>query len=156
VCEIWDASQARWVLCDAQIDEHQGRALRPDFDVLDVPRDRFVVAGDAWSRCRSGDADASRFGISSLRGLWFVAGNVFRDLAALSNMEMLPWDTWGAMPAPEDRFTEEQLALLDRIAALTRSPDAAFSELRALYEADDRLRVPGTVFNALRGRPEVV
>jgi len=156
VCEVWNASQARWVLVDAQLDEHQRRALKPDFDVLDVPRDRFVVAGDAWSRCRAGDAHPSRFGIFALRGLWFIAGNLLRDLAALSNMEMLPWDSWGAMPAPEDTLTDELLALLDRVAALTRSPDAAFSELRALYEGDDRLRVPKTVFNALRMRLEAI
>ena len=34
---------------------------------------------------------------STCADFWFVAGNVMRDFAALNNMEMLPWDVWGAM-----------------------------------------------------------
>ena len=132
--------------------------FRVDFDLMDVPRDRFVIAGDAWARCRAGEADAARFGLSLLNegGLWWIAGNLLRDAAALNNMEMLPWDTWGAMPGPGDAMTEDVLALLDRLAALTRTPEASFGELRALYEGDDRLRVPPTVFNAVLQREDAV
>lgn len=156
VCELWDASRDRWVLVDTQLDDHQRRALGTDFDVLDVPRDRFLVASDAWTACRGGQADPSRFGIFTLRGLWFVAGNLLRDFAALSAMEMLPWDCWGAMPSASDQPTSDQLSLLDRVAAVARSPDDRFAEMRMLYESDDRLRVPGTVLNALRNRVESV
>ena len=60
------------------------------------------------------------------------------------------------MPRREEPSQDDQLALIDRVAALTRAPDAAFAELQALYESDDRLRVPATVFNALLQRPEAV
>ncbi|WP_437815244.1 transglutaminase-like domain-containing protein [Sorangium sp. So ce1078] len=156
VCEHWNAAEARWVLVDAQIDDVQREALKLDFDVLDVPRDRFLIAGDAWSQCRAGEADPSKFGCLDMRGLWFIDGNVVRDLAALNNMEMLPWDDWGAMSGPDEPLREEQLALFDRLAAITRSPDARFAELRQLYEGDERLRVPATVFNAVLNRPETV
>jgi hypothetical protein len=46
--------------------------------------------------------------------------------------------------------------LFDRLADLTRDPDAAFSELAAMYTADDRLRVPATVYNAILNRSEPV
>jgi hypothetical protein len=32
-----------------------------------------------------------------MHGLWFSAGNLVRDIAALNNRETLPWDFWGAM-----------------------------------------------------------
>jgi hypothetical protein len=32
-----------------------------------------------------------------MHGLWFIANNIVRDIAALNNREMLPWDVWGAM-----------------------------------------------------------
>ena len=128
--------------------------MKTDFDPLDVPHDRFLIAGDAWVRCRSGAADPAAFGIRDLHGLWFVAGDLLRDLAALGKTEMLPWDVWGVMPSPNEPMQTEALALFDRIAAVTRAPDAS-AELRTLYE-DERLRVPPTVFNAERGRQEAV
>lgn len=158
VGEYWDAAEARWMLVDAQLDAVWRAELKIDFDPLDVPRDRFVVAGDAWTRCRAGQANPSTFGITfaDLRGLWFVAGDVLRDLAALNKVEMLPWDVWGAMPAPDRPLQPADLQLFDRLAALTREPDAAFAELRAFYEGDGGPRVPATVRNTLLDREEAV
>jgi hypothetical protein len=156
VAEFWDAAQGRWVLADAQLDAVQRRALGIDFDPLDVPRDRFVIGGDAWARCRAGTADPARFGIHHLHGLWFVAGDLIRDVAALNKVEMLPWDVWGAMPAPDEALDDELLVYLDHLAALTHEPDATFAELRASYASDERVRVPSTVFNVMLDREEVV
>ena len=159
VCEYWNAPQSRWVLVDAQMDAAQQKAFRLDFDPLDVPRDRFIIAGDAWQMCRSGRADPNRFGLSMvphLHGLWFVAGNVIRDLAALNRMEMLPWDVWGMMSLEDAGLSEEKRALLDRIAALTLACDARFAEVREIYESDIRLRVPAVVFNAMRQVSETI
>jgi hypothetical protein len=155
VCELWDAGEQRWRLVDAQIDTLQRERLALDFDVLDVPRDQFVVAGEAWSRCRAGTVDPDRFGIADMRGLWFVGGNVIRDLAALNNMEMLPWDDWDATPDPAHPVPDDLLDLYDRIAAVTGEPDPDFGELRALY-SEERVQVPSVVFNALLGQPEAV
>jgi hypothetical protein len=153
VVEYWDDA-AGWRLGDAQMDAVQTAALKLGFDPLDVPRDAFLVAGEAWRRCRSGEADPDQFGIMDMHGLWFVAGNLVRDLAALNNMEMLPWDVWGLMWEPGQKPGAETLAKLDRIAPLTLTPDAHFTELRALYGADADLRTPGQVFNALTQRLE--
>jgi transglutaminase superfamily protein len=158
VCEYWNAGQARWILVDAQLDAVQRKAFQPDFDPLDVPRDRFIIAGDAWQMCRAGRADPNHFGLThvNLRGRWFIAGNVLRDLASLNRMELLPWDVWGLMSMDDAGLTEEKGALLDRVAALTVAGDDAFPQVRAIYQSDDRLRVPPVVFNALRNAPETV
>jgi hypothetical protein len=158
VCERWDAGRGRWTLTDAQLDEVQ-RAMFPlDFDPQDVPREAFLVAGDAWARCRSGEADPGKFGLSLLdeAGLWWIAGNLIRDVAALSGMEMLPWDVWGAMPAPGQPIDDGLLAFFDRLAGLTTGPGADLPGLWDLYRADDRVRVPATVHNALLDRTEAV
>jgi hypothetical protein len=156
VCEYWSAADSRWLLADAQFDEVWRAKLRIDHDVLNVPRHRFLVAGDAWTRCRAGAADPAAFGIGfvGLRGLWYIAGNLVRDAAALNKMEMLPWDVWGAQPRPDEELDADQLAFFDGIAALTGEPDASFDELRARYRDDDRLTVPSRVFNALLNRSE--
>jgi hypothetical protein len=156
VCEYWNDAEGRWILVDAQVDDVQRAKVKPDFDLLDVPRDRFVIAGDAWARCRAGEADPSTFGIFHMRGFWFIAGNVIRDLAALNNMEMLPWDVWGAMISPDEPLGNDRLALFDQLSTVTRVPDATFAELCRLYEGNEDLRVPATVFNKVLNRPEAV
>jgi hypothetical protein len=158
VGEYWNTAERRWILVDAQLDAVQRKAFKVDFDPRDVPRDRFIIAGDAWQQCRSGRADPGAFGLSpiKLNGLWFIAGNILRDLAALNRMELLPWDVWGMMPRTDADLTPEKIALLDKVAALTMAGDEALPELRRLYESDDRLRVPTTVFNALRNAPETI
>src|SRR5262245_53343946 len=83
VCEYWHAAESRWALADPQFDEVWRAELDIDHDILDVPRDRFLVAGDGWAECREGRADPSMFGIqfADFRGLWFIAGSIIRDLA---------------------------------------------------------------------------
>ncbi len=158
VCEYWNAEQQRWILVDAQIDQTQRGMFEVDFDLLDVPRDRFVVAGDAWARCRAGDGDPERYGLSFLKegGYWWIAGNQMRDVAALNNLELLPWDVWGAMPELNEVIDDDRAALFDRLAAFTVVPDAAFDELSALYRQDERISVRGTVRNELLDRDEEV
>ncbi|HVN84486.1 MAG TPA: transglutaminase-like domain-containing protein [Candidatus Binatia bacterium] len=145
VCEYWNAAQSRWVMVDAQLDAVQRNVVKPPFDVLDVPRDQFIIAGDAWQRCRSGAADPQRFGIFDMRGLWFIRGNVVRDLAALNRIELLPWDAWGLMSKVDADQSAEDLVQLDRVAALTLADDDQFAAVRAVYEGDDRWRVPKVI-----------
>ncbi len=155
VCEYWDEPARRWRLADAQIDDVQHKLFGIGFDLTDVPRDGFLVAADAWRACRDGAADPAKFGLSGMNeaGYWWIAANMVRDLAALNNMEMLPWDVWGAMPKPDDDVDE---AFFDGLAELTRDPAATFDDLTAAYASDDRLRVPPVVFNAVLRRPDPV
>jgi hypothetical protein len=150
VCEYWNTKESRWILVDAQMDAIQRKALNLEFDPLDVPRDAFIIAGDAWRQCRRGDADPRNFGLSmipGLQGLWFIAGNVVRDFAALNRVETLPWDVWGLMQMSDDALSDEKKARLDKVAALTLAGEEAFPEIRKLYESDNGLRVPQKVFN---------
>lgn len=158
VCEYWHAGQQRWILVDAQIDDRQREMFPIDFDVTDVPRDRFLIAGEAWARCRAGAADPDAFGLSLTNeaGYWWIAGNLMRDAAALANIELLPWDCWGAMPAPDEKVDDDRRALFDHLATLTQTPDTAFTELQRLCRTDERLRVPAAVHNAVRDREEVI
>jgi hypothetical protein len=152
VTEYWNEDRNAWVLIDPQLDARQRELFKVAFDPLDVPRDQFLVAGDAWQRCRTGTADPGKFGILDMYGLWFIASNVIRDVAALNDKVMLPWDVWGAMSPKDDEIDR---TFIDRLAALTVEPDRHFGELRAIYQ-DPRVKVPDTVFNAVRNLPETL
>jgi hypothetical protein len=156
--EYWQPDDRRWVQIDPQFDEPWRKGSGIKHDYLDVPHDQFLIAADAWEKCRAGKADPEKFGIfqGNLRGLWFIAGSLVRDLAWLNKQEMLQWDAWGAIPPPGAKLTRDQLEVFDQLAAMTRAPDARFGELRRLYETADDLRVPPTVFNAVLQRPEAI
>jgi hypothetical protein len=160
VAEVWDAGEGRWRLVDAQLDDdhtdaNDGARVNP----LDVPRDRFLVAGAAWLACRRGDADPEKFlvdpglELEQLRGWPYLRHNVVHDLAALNKVEMILWDEWGLME--EEIGSERDLSLLDEVAGATISGDGDVAELRRLYDSEPRLRVPGTVtsYNPLTGEP---
>jgi transglutaminase superfamily protein len=158
VSEYWDASAQLWKLADAQIDARQREIFPVGFDVTDVPRDQFLIAGDAWAQCREGTANPADFGLSAIKesGSWWIAGNLMRDAAALRRVELLPWDCWGAMPAPDAEIGTAELVLFDQLAGYTRIPDPAFDMLQQLVAGDVRLTVPPKVLNALRQREEAI
>jgi hypothetical protein len=157
VGEYWDARNNRWVLADPQPDAVWMERLHHAFDPLDLSADEFLTSPDAWQRCRRGAADPGSFGVSAggLAGLWFVASSLVRDLAGLNKVEMLPWDVWGAQPQLNAKPGDDAIQLFDRVADLTIDPDTNFGAIRSLYR-DERLKVPGEVFNAVAGRPERV
>ncbi|HEY3341812.1 MAG TPA: transglutaminase family protein, partial [Anaerolineae bacterium] len=119
VCEYWNTDQSRWVLVDAQLDAFQCEQMHIPFDPLDVPRDQFITGGQAWQMCRSGQADPDQFGIFDMHGLGFVRGDFIRDVAALNKLELLPWDCWGIIEAPDETLSPDDLTFLDHLAALT-------------------------------------
>jgi hypothetical protein len=146
VTEYWDARRG-WLLADAQIaDGHHGTALDP----LDVPRDRFLVAGKAWQLIRAGEADARHFGLFTaeftLAGYWFVAGNIRLDLSALNKVETLLWDIWGIGTGGDDDMTDEIHDLYD-LAARVADDEVVFEAARTLFAENAGLRTPATVLS---------
>jgi hypothetical protein len=151
VTEYWDERRG-WLLADAQLFDPERYAM--DFDPVDVPRDRFLMAGTAWRMIRAGEADPRTFGLrpagGPLTGEWFVAGNVRLDLAALNKAEPLLWDLWGPEPVtPEamaDAIPPAVGDLYDEAARISVD-DVPFDAARAFFAASDDLRMPPTVLS---------
>ncbi len=150
VVEYWNQTQSRWVFVDAQLDELQCDVLKINFDVLDVPRDQFIVGGKAWQMCRTGEQDPAKFGIFDMHGLGFVRGDFVRDVASLNKMELLPWDCWGVI-LNEQIDDPADLAALDEVAALTAGDVPDFDAVRARYESDPRFHVEGNLLSYVNG-----
>ncbi|MCR6488522.1 transglutaminase domain-containing protein [Amycolatopsis sp. OK19-0408] len=140
VAEIHDGTG--WRLVEPQLQDDFG-----EFDLLDVPRDRFLVGADAWSAARAGDLDPDRLVVSPeldvpfLRGLPYARHNLVLDLAALNKHEMILWDLWGDLndDAP---LAPAAVARADELAELMA--DAGLEQLRAAFEAED-VRVPPVI-----------
>ncbi|MFD3513380.1 transglutaminase domain-containing protein [Streptomyces sp. NPDC058657] len=165
VVEYWDAARGRWLLADAELTDPRFAATRPevDFDPMDVPRDRFLVSGEAWRRARAGEADPRTFGVrlpgGELAGEWFMANVVRLDLSALNKVEPLPWDVWGESMEvlSDDAMTDALRALCDRAAAVT-GDTVPFDAARTLFTQEATLRTPPKVLSltTYNGPVEVV
>ncbi|MBC9715195.1 transglutaminase domain-containing protein [Streptomyces sp. TRM66268-LWL] len=148
VTEYWDPTRG-WLLADPQLaDPLVVETHKVRFDPMDVPRDRFQSAGDAWQRIRAGEADPKSYGVALPDGLlvgeWFVAGNVRLDLAALNKVETLLWDVWGTGAGSDEEMTDTIRELYDTVAELTAG-EVPYSATRQLFAENDGLRTPRTV-----------
>lgn len=146
VTEYWDATRG-WLLADAQlVDGCHDTGLDP----LDVPRDRFLVAGKAWQAIRAGHRDPERFGLITpdvrLVGFWFVAGNIRLDLSALNKVETLLWDLWGIGAGGDGDMTDEIYDLYD-LAARVADDEVVFAAARNLFSENTGLRTPAAVLS---------
>lgn len=139
VVEYWNGKD--WQLVDSELPVEGNW----NFDVTNVPRDRFVVGGLAWQICRRDGADPERFGLGPnvhVHGWEFIRGRLMHDLSALNKVEMLCWDHWGYAD-PDVAVTDEDEVLLDHVAEVTQGGDATFDEVRTLFK-DERLHTPDT------------
>jgi hypothetical protein len=140
--EYWNATEARWVQVDAQLDDLQQQVLQIRFDPLDLPPGQFVLAGAAWQMCRAGKANPEDFGIFQWHGWDFIRGNLMRDFLSLNKVVVLPWDFWSATEPPVADFSAAQMETMDRIAALTLAGNEAFDEIRLIYTENPVYHVP--------------
>jgi hypothetical protein len=150
ITEYWDGKRGR-LLADPELsDPAIAAAHRIGFDPVDVPRDRFLVAGSVWRAIRAGEADPKRFGLqipdAPMTGEWFVAGNVLLDLAALNKVETLLWDTWGTGADSDEGMDDTIRELYDQVSDVTAG-DVQFDAARELFTRHDGLRTPETVLS---------
>jgi hypothetical protein len=91
--------------------------------------------------------------LDTLRGLWFVRGNLLRDFAALNKVETVPlllrlwrgldWSPWRLVGSTDADLSEKDRLLLDRVAQLSASLDESFFSIRELYTSSAELQ-PGS------------
>jgi hypothetical protein len=155
VCEYRDGQS--WKLLDAELTAEIRHRCGISFDPADVPRDRFLGVGPAWLALRRTERDPARFGVSPLRlsGLWFVAGSLLRDLAALIMEETVVWDFWGPSRdfRPGSEIAPDWLERLDSLAAALAHAPAGYDEARAVLAAHPWAGLTPTILSFPEGKP---
>jgi hypothetical protein len=121
--------------------------MKIDFDTLDMPQGRFVVAGEGWRVFRDGEVPPENFGVGGGSG-WNALGwrmameNVTCDMLALNKVELLPWDVPPFGEKAEDEMSPEDMALIDQAAQLTVDVDTHWADMRAFYESHPAFHMP--------------
>jgi hypothetical protein len=152
IAEYWNSAENRWVMVDAQLDQLQRETLGIKFDTLDIPPGHFITGGKAWQMCRTGESDPNKFGIFNMHGLWFVRGNLVRDVASLNKFELLPWDCWALSTGDDGDLTEDDFLLLDQAAQLSLPETFSFLELRSIYQTNIGFIVPPIISSFTGGK----
>lgn len=180
MCEVWVGES--WQRIDPQIDDFQLKTIQNyakeheelgkdyrimlmELDPLRLKPSDFMIAGEAWQRCRNGElspnlfgitTDLSKYAIHESYGLWFIRGNLIRDFLALNKIELLPfaegldksttyWDEWPIMQPDTGTMSDKDFELLDTIARLTLDPGTNHTQIQQLYTDTRALHPPRSI-----------
>jgi hypothetical protein len=145
ILEYWHARHCAWFSVDVRMTELHLRKsnIDLDFDLFNLPEDKYIPAAFAWISARKKPELAHKFGGGvGHRGLWYLRDRLLQDLAAVNKVEMLIWDCWGMMNTPKDEISEEDLIFLDQVALMLLAPDCYFLQLIDLYNNNSLVKVP--------------
>jgi len=146
ICEYWNRDEQRWIQVDPQIDAQQKKLMHIDFNTLDMPRGKFITAGEGWQRYRNGKVKVENFGVGGDGG-WLaigwqmVMGNVTCDIMALNKTELLPWDVNPYWAKKEAEMAPEDTALIEKAATFSNQVDSHWVQMREFYESNPVLRM---------------
>lgn len=164
VCvEYWNDKCNKWCVIDSRttlalIKKYK---MQIDFDLYDVPIDKFLPAENVWKLCRSKIMRPNHFGSRQHRGLWYVRNRLIHEIAFINKEEVLVWDMWGHMLSEKNRkpfIPAEQYIILDRLASIIQEKRNELTTMQQCYQQDG-YSVPDTVvvFNPfLKRRVEYV
>ena len=147
ICEYWNQEEQRWVQVDAQIDAQQKKLMGIDFNTLDMPKGKFVTAGEGWQRYQDGKVEVEAFGLGGKDG-WNAIGwqmvmeNVTCDIMAMNKMELLPWDVNPYWDKKKAEMTAKDIAIIEKAAAISSQVDSQWGQMREFYESHPILRMP--------------
>lgn len=141
ICEVWCADEKRWILVDADEIEIEGCSN------IDIHREKFYFAAEAWLDVRHGKISVDKFLHGShIHGLSMLARTLFFDFHSLMHDEVsyLFFPTYIDTEDEFDHLSIEELKQLDDLAILLLDVDKNFDELRYLFENDKNFRCMNT------------
>lgn len=106
----------------------------------------FIPVAQVYKNCRAGSDDAALYYDDENNGIDAMIAVLIHDFDACAKAEMLTWDRYGLMDKPVDEYTDDDWALLDKVADLLINNDKDVDAIDALYKAEKRLQVSRIIF----------
>ncbi len=145
ILEYWNENKQRFCRVDPRITRAyiEKNHIKIDFDLFDAPKEKLMLAGEAWLLTRKNSEIADKFGGGNReknKGQWYIRDRLIQDLAALNCVETQLWDIWGMMKMPDESLTDPKvLHYFDELATQTLNPEKNFEQLqnkREIWETD--------------------
>ncbi len=146
ICEYYNDKEKRWVLVDADMyfDDDTLLEYHIDFNLLDVPRNKFIFGAEAYLGLRNGKySDNEIYYTSSPKTIGIKAAlhGLFYDFHSLMNDEIIFLHLPKYILDKDLNLTEDELKELDDLATLMLEPDINFFKLREIWNNNIKYRI---------------
>lgn len=133
ICEVWNKKENRWMLVD------------PTMNMVGFNRDMFDFSNDVWIKLMKKEIDQTKYGVMGHTGESMIINALNSDIASLLGTEYTFFQyspIMGQAIKNEEKLSEEQIRLLNRISNLMTSIDAkSISELNNIYENNPQIQI---------------
>ena len=146
ICEYYNDKEKRWILVDADMYFDNDTLLKYniDFNLLDIPRNKFIFGAEAYLGLRCGKySDNEIYYASSPKTIGIKAAlhGLFYDFHSLMNDEIIFLHLPKYILDKNFNLTEEELKELDYLASLMLEPDVNFFKLREIWDNNLKYRI---------------
>ncbi len=145
-CEYYSKSENRWILVDADFyyDDETLREYNIDFNLLDIPRNKFIFGAEAYLGLRNGTYSKKEIYYASspkTLGIKAALHGLFYDFHCLMNDEIIFLHLPKYILDKNLNLTEEELKELDLLASLMLNPDKNFLKLKEIWNNNIKYRI---------------
>ena len=146
ICEYYNDKGKRWVIVDADMyfDEDTLLEYHIDFNLLDIPRNKFIFGAEAYLGLRKGKYNDNEIYYTSSPktiGIKATLHGLFYDFHCLMNDEIIFLHLPKYILDKNLNLTEDELKELDGLATLMLEPDNNFGKLREIWNDEPKYRI---------------
>lgn len=146
IVEYYNEAYKRWVLVDPTMfyDQETLDYFEIDYSLIDIPRDKFIFAADAYLGLRNGKyktEDIYCFSNPKTFGITAAIDELFYDFHSLMNNEILFCQSPKYLKDNNYELTYDEYVKLDELAKLMLDPDKNFNALNYIWENNEKFRI---------------
>lgn len=146
ITEYYDEKRKKWILVDADMffDIKTLKEHKIDFDLLNIPREKFIFGADAYLGLRHGKYRYDEIYYASnpkIYGLKASIHGLFYDFHSLMNDEIIFLHLPKYINDKNFALTEEEYKELDELAVLMKDPNNNFDKLRYIWHNVKKYRI---------------
>lgn len=146
IVEYYNEECKRWVLVDPTMfyDQETLDYFKIDYSLIDIPRDKFIFAANAYLGLRNGKykkEDIYGFSDPKTFGIKAAIDELFYDFHSLMNNEILFCQSPKYLKNNKYELTDDEYIELDELAKLMLNPDENFESLYSVWENTEKFRI---------------
>lgn len=146
IVEYYNESLKKWILVDPTMcyDAETLEYFKIDYSLVDIPRDQFIFAADAYLGLRNGKyktEDIYCFSNPKTFGIKAAIHELFYDFHSLMNHEILFCQGPKYLNDCHYDLTDQEYLELDELAKLMLEPDKNFDTLHDIWENNEKFRI---------------